>query len=98
MSLLGDPIEARDGHVTMTYKDRFLVIYGGITESKNGTLVEIVDTKKLISRKVKNSELLNIPPFLESHTCTLIGGSYFIYGGQMSEGEEADQKDTSNPE
>ena len=85
MVLSGDTLEPRDSHVTMTYNDRFLVIYGGITDSKRDNLVAIVDLESKRSRKIKNQDLLFIPPFLESHTCTLIGGFYYIYGGVIQE-------------
>lgn len=53
----GDSLEPRESHVTMTYNNRFLVIYGGIPDSKEDDLLAIVDTVTGKTRRVKRSEL-----------------------------------------
>ena len=90
----GDSLEPRDSHVTMTHNNRFLVIYGGISNSKEDHLLAIVDSLTGEIRNLKRSELLFFPPFLESHSCTLIRGDYYIYGGSIQENSEK----TSNNE
>ena len=78
----GDIPFPREGHSAASLNDRYIFIYGGWNGKNIYNNYYLFDTMTNIWRKVEPEELSQEPAARESHSCSLVKDSFYIFGGQ----------------